>query len=113
MLNTVPVVANPTIRISVGSNERQADDHSRASDISASGRWVAFSSSATNLAPGSRGEEDVYLRDLELGRTVLISIGTDGSRGDNGSFDARVSADGRFVCFPSFATNLVPGDRND
>ena len=71
MLNTLPVGANPTNRISVGPNGRQADDHSQASDISASGRWVAFSSSATNLAPGSRGEEDVYLRDLELRRPMM------------------------------------------
>mgnify|MGYP000028136824 CR=1 FL=1 len=111
-LTALPVAANPTLRISVGPHGRQANEYSQASDISANGRWVAFSSFATNLVPGSHGDEDVYLRDLQLGRTVLVSLGAGGSRGNNGSFNAQVSADGRFVCFPSFATNLVPGDRN-
>lgn len=108
-----PSEANPTIRVSTGPAGQQADAPSRVSDISADGRWVAFSSSATNVGARNAGRnEQVYLRDLRLGQTVLVSVGTNGRGGNNGSFDAAVSGNGRFVCFPSFASNLVPNDSN-
>ncbi|MFO1048254.1 MAG: hypothetical protein U1E52_10200 [Geminicoccaceae bacterium] len=113
MLAALPAAANPTVRINLGPGGREANGYSPASDISANGRWVAFSSDANNLVPGPRAvEEDVYLRDLQNERTELVSLGVGGVRGNNGSFNAKLSADGRFVCFPSFATNLVPGDTN-
>lgn len=106
--------ANPTIRVSVGSSGQQANGDSQMSDISANGRWIAFSSLATNLARLRRENvEHVYLRDLRRGRTVLVSVGAGRQRGNGRSSDASVSSDGRFVCFSSFASNLVPGDTND
>jgi Tol biopolymer transport system component len=46
-----------TIRVSVGTNHQQANDLSWRSDISSDGRYIAFSSSATNLVPG-----DIYFK---------------------------------------------------
>ena len=41
-----------------------------------------------------------------------MSAGSDGTEGDDGGGSPSISADGRFVAFESFATNLVPGDTN-
>jgi hypothetical protein len=77
--------------------------------ISDDGRFVAFDSSATNL-PGSIFPYDqVYVRDLEKGKTILISKTSGGDPAMGGySLDASISRDGRRVAFQSRATNL-PG----
>jgi hypothetical protein len=88
-----------------------ADDDSVSCAISADGRFVAFSSSATNLVPNdTNGYVDVFVRDLQGGTTERVSIATDGSQSNGHSFLPSISADGRFVAFASKATNLVPGD---
>ncbi len=54
----------------------------------------------------------VYFRDRDLGKTEVVSVGTDGAHGNDSSFGGRVTSDGRFVTFTSRASNLVPGDTN-
>src|SRR5262245_28195313 len=44
--------------------------------------------------------------------TGRVSIDSLGTQGDKGSTEVSMTADGRFVCFSSVATNLVPGDTN-
>ena len=44
---------------------------------------------------------------------VAVSVATDGTPGNNNSFTPAMSANGRFVAFTSFATNLVAGDTNN
>ena len=81
--------------------------------ISADGRFVAFSSDATNLVPGdTNGTADVFVRDRQTGTTRRVSVGPGGAQGNGDSVDPALSADGRFVAFESDATNLVPGDTN-
>ena len=81
--------------------------------ISADGRFVAFISDATNLVPGdTNGRYDVFVRDRQTGTTRRVSVGPGGVQGNGDSFDPAISADGRFVAFDSYATNLVPGDTN-
>jgi hypothetical protein len=46
------------------------------------------------------------------GTTERVSVSSGGAQGDSDSFGPAISADGRFVTFDSFATNLVPGDTN-
>jgi Tol biopolymer transport system component len=77
---------------------------------SSDGRYVAFTSSATNLDPDDPGTSaDVYRRDVQTGDTLLISRGTGGvSNGNSGN--ASISGDGRYVAFQSTATNLHPDD---
>jgi len=80
------------------------------SNISGDGRIVAFQSSASDLvANDSNGTwQDVFVRNLQTGTTILVSVAADGSgSGNSASSQPAVSADGRRVVFTSSATNLV------
>ncbi len=77
--------------------------------VTPDGRYVAFESVATNLvtpAPPVTISE-IYRRDLETGQTVLVSSSASGEAGDDNSYDAQISSDGRYVAFFSYALNLV------
>lgn len=77
--------------------------------ISADGRHVAFTSSSSDLVPtDNNGTSDVFVRDLEMGVTKLVSVNLAGADSGNGlSYDSGISADGRFIAFSSRANNLV------
>jgi len=106
--------------VSVASDGTQANGSSSdVPAISATGRFVAFESNATNLAVGdTNGLSDVFVRDTCLGAagctpsTVRVSVDSVGTQGNGVSSLAAISADGRFVAFQSDATNLVAGDTN-
>lgn len=98
-----------TERVSVSSGGIQANGDSGAATISANGRYVAFISSANNLAGGASG---VFVHDRYTGSTAIVSVDSDGTPGNSSSYDAAITADGRFVAFSSFADNLVEGDTN-
>lgn len=81
--------------------------------ISADGRYVAFVSGSTNLVGGdTNGVTDVFVRDMVLGTTSRVSVASDGSQANGLCADISMSADGRYVAFVSFGSNLVPGDTN-
>ncbi|MFN8612666.1 MAG: Ig-like domain-containing protein [Vulcanimicrobiota bacterium] len=102
-----------TTRISVGAGGLQANGTSFGPRVSADGRFVAFTSSATNLVAGdSNGRDDVFVHDRQTGTTTRVSLDSAGVQGDLDSGFPSLSADGRFVAFHSSATNLVPGDSN-
>ena len=105
-----------TQRVSVSSRGRQANAESLSgASFSAEGRFVAFSSLATNLVAGDRNDiTDVFVRDLRTNRTRLVSLGLHG-QGDDASWIGLGSAftqDGRYLLFASWAANLVAGDTN-
>jgi Tol biopolymer transport system component len=50
------------------------------------------------------------VRDRVAGVTELVSVASDGTPADNYSLNPDISADGRYVCFESFAENLVPNE---
>ncbi|WP_433158604.1 TolB family protein [Kribbella sp. CA-247076] len=82
--------------------------------VSAHGRYVVFSSYASDLVAGdTNGDRDVFVRDTVTGRTTLVSVGVNGAQGNGESRQGSISADGRYVAFNSYATNLFPGDTND
>jgi Tol biopolymer transport system component len=88
-----------------------ADDVSNAPAISADGRRVAFVSDADDLAPGAVvGVTSVYVRDLELDTTALVSRAPDGSGAGGNSSAPAISADGTRVAFLSSAENLSTED---
>jgi Tol biopolymer transport system component len=81
--------------------------------LSADGRWVSFVSEASNLLGGEssadqNGLADVFLVDTQTSTIQLVSS-AGGMPADGPSIHADVSADGRYVVFETFATNLVPG----
>jgi uncharacterized repeat protein (TIGR01451 family) len=104
-----------TERVSVSSGGRQADGHSGVLNlmggpsISGDGRFVAFSSDATNLVSGDRNANpDVFVHDRVTGETTRVSVASDGSEANAGGSEPSLSRDGRFVAFVSSADNLVP-----
>ena len=82
--------------------------------MSVDGRWVVFSSIATNLvAEDNNNAQDVFVRDLEAGVTTLVSVNTNATGPGNGlSYGCIVSSDGRRVLFRSRAINLAAGSAN-
>ncbi len=107
-------VLGTTIRVSVNSAGIQGNGNSFAGGISDDGRYAVFSSSATNLVPGDvNSQSDIFLRDLQLGTTSMLSVNSSGIQGNHWSDAATITPDGRFVAFSSWSTNLVPGDNNN
>jgi hypothetical protein len=105
--------AGTTERVSVNSSEQQANGDSDVAVISPNGRFVAFSSKATNLVtPATNGLAHVFVRDRVAGTTELISVDSSEARANNNNIVTGISADGRFVAFSSPATNLVASDTN-
>ncbi len=102
-----------TSRISVDSAGVQGNGGSDAPRISVDGRYVAFSSVATNLVPGgTNGFAQVFVHDRQTGHTSLMSVDSGGAQANGDSEYCSISDDGRTVAFSSLATNLVPGDTN-
>jgi Tol biopolymer transport system component len=107
-------VANTTRRVSVGDNGIQANEGSYLPSISADGRYVAFVSGASNLVSGdTNGESDIFVYDTVANTTRIVSVGDNGIQANFFSFDPSISADGRYVAFYSYASNLVSGDTNN
>jgi len=103
-----------TERVSVSSGEAEGNGVSRDPSVSANGRYVAFQSGASNLVADDTNEvPDIFVRDRLTGETERVSINSAGEEGDDESRYPAISADGRYVAFQSFATNLVPDDTND
>lgn len=103
-------LSGKTRRVSVGMSGQQADNASGDPVISADGRFVAFSSYASNLVAGdTNGSEDVFVRDLGSGVTRLVSVGRHGRSANNDSFTPWISAHGEIVAFTSRASNPVAG----
>lgn len=89
------------------------DDTSNKPALSYDGSVLAFQSYATNAVPGDlNGTNDVFVRYLPDGPTVLASLSSAGTPGNSGSTNPQLSADGRVLAFRSYATNLVEQDRN-
>jgi Tol biopolymer transport system component len=82
--------------------------------VSASGRYVVFTSIADDLVPGdANGRTDAFLRDRVARTTTLVSASTAGEQADLETEEVSISANGRFVVFQTQAVNLVPVDTND
>lgn len=105
-------VGGTTERVNVGPLGVEANHGGGSASISGDGRFVAFSSEATNLVPGDTFFVDVYVRDRLAGVTTKVSVSSDGATGNTTSEHPAISADGRFVAFSSGASNLVAGDTN-
>ncbi|NMB78152.1 MAG: PGF-pre-PGF domain-containing protein [Methanomicrobiales archaeon] len=102
-----------TSRISVDSAGTEGDGASSYPSISADGRYVVFTSEATNLVPGDTNlMKDIFVHDRTTGTTSRISVSSAGAEADGYSHLPTISSDGRYVSFTSDATTLVSGDTN-
>jgi Tol biopolymer transport system component len=100
-------------RISTDGSGNQGDSLSYNPFVSADGRYVVFSSNATNLVAGdTNGTADVFCKDIQTGALTRISTASNDAQSNNTSYNGSISADGRYVVFQSFASNLVSGDTN-
>lgn len=108
------LVTHTTSRVSVNSEGEQTDNRVIGDPaISANGRFVAFWSDAPTLVPKDTNDApDVFVHDLRAGKTRMVSINSGGEHGNSNSLHPAISANGRFVAFESWATNLVRNDTN-
>lgn len=111
---TQMVSVTPLDQASIGASLQPA--------ISEDGNFVAWTSRATDLVPETAGRiapvavarfpSEVYLRDMTLGETVLVSVSLDNAGGGGQSFQPAVGGSGRFVAFASDSPQLVSSDDN-
>jgi hypothetical protein len=105
------------VRLSVATDGTEANGSSGSPAMSASGRFVAFLSEATNLVAGdTNGVVDVFLRDRdtdadgvldEAGAVSTVRVSQRGTTQANGpSLAPVITPDGRFVLFASTASSL-------
>jgi len=104
---------NQTTTVRLLSKSQQGVQGNAASNnpaISGDGRWVAFSSDATNLVIGDTNlYSDIFAVDTVTGMVTRISVSSAGAQSNGASFKPAISQDGRYVVFESTATNLIPG----
>lgn len=104
------------VSVATGSTQGNAASGSTLSPsvaISTDGRFVAFTSTASNLVPGdTNGTTDVFVRDRQTGTTERVSVSSAGAQANDASTDPAISGDGTLVAFFSAASNLVPNDTN-
>jgi len=99
-----------TIRcVSLNADGREGDQDSLEPSISADGRFIAFTSTATNLTGNKcdNGFNQIYVRDRTTGTTSCVSVNSNGQEGNQQSRASSISADGTLIAFDSAATNLA------
>ncbi len=99
-------------RVSVRTGGGQGNQRSYDAAITADGRYVAFTSRATNLTTIDGSSSDVFVHDRQSGTTEIVSVSSLGIPGTDDSGSPSISDDGRYVAFGSKASNLVTGDGN-
>jgi Tol biopolymer transport system component len=90
-----------TNRVDVAVDGGLPNGRSGSAAISATGRFIAFWSNASNLvANDTNNLPDVFVRDMQTGTTILASVAADGSQLAVWAPDhLSISADGQFVVF--------------
>lgn len=102
-----------TTRISEPPGGGNANGNSHQVQISRDGRFIAFSSAASNLVPGdTNNANDIFLYTVQTGQIERVNLSNTGAQANAVSRDPSVCDDGRYVSYTSEATNLVPGDTN-
>jgi Tol biopolymer transport system component len=105
-------VTSATTRGSIVSGGAQANGGSPVARISGDGRWIAFTSGASNLVGAdTNGADDAFVHDRATKSTWRVSVGA--GQANAGSRIAGISAGGRYILFTSLASNLIGGDTNN
>jgi hypothetical protein len=106
-----------TLLLSAAADGTAGNDDSRTPSMSSDGRFVAFSSAATNIASGSPAGRQVYVRDTCFGATStscapstqLVSTDAEGALVGAEGILPSVSASGRFVAFLAVTPSHTSG----
>ena len=108
-------LAGPTVRASVDiMGEESMEGVLVQTAVSGNGRFMVFATEAPLVAEDDNGLTDIYVRDLESGTTMLVSVSVSGAgeRANGASSNPGISGDGRRIAFVSSADNLVDDDGN-
>lgn len=104
------LTTDTTICLSIETGGTQANGDSNIVGVSADGQYLFFTSEASNLvADDTNGVEDIFRKDLATGEIIRVSTGTGNIQGNDRSYDASISADGRYLVFTSLASNWGTG----
>ncbi len=98
--------------VSTNSEGAQADGASLYPSVSATGRYIAFSSRAQNFSDDRTHRVEVYIKDMRTGKVRFASRGSRSGRLRGNAWTGSISDDGTRVAFTSDASDLVPGDTN-
>lgn len=104
---------NKVFRISVGEGGKEADAESYEPSVSGDGSFIAFTSAASNISSTGKGvsNNNVFLRDMKLQRSIMISVDPSVSKGGGGSKPS-INFDGTRIAFYSNTGSLVASDKN-
>lgn len=107
------LVSGTVSRVSVGAGAAEANGASSEPAVSADGRYVIFTSDASNLiASDTNAASDVFVHDRIAGVTTRVSVKSNGAQANGASRAGAISPSGKWVAFESDATDLVGGDSN-
>ena len=102
-----------TVRVNVDSDGNEANKDSMSPSVSENGRYVAFTSWASNLIHEDTNDDfDIFVHDRETGNTSRVSVDSAGNESNDRSDFATISANNRYIAFHSDASNLVSDDTN-
>jgi RHS repeat-associated protein len=106
--NTLSLVSVNTDGSAPGNNNSGGNTGFRPV-MSQDGRWIAFASRASDLVAGdTNNRDDVFVRDMSAGETILVSTNVSGTNGANQhSTYPTITTDGRTILFLSAANNLT------
>jgi len=100
-------------RVSVDSSGVEVNERNISARIADDGRYVVFESDSDNLVSGdNNGERDIFVHDRNNDSIERVSVDSGGGEGNDNSFSATITPQGRFVAFESDASNLVANDTN-
>jgi len=105
---------NTTTRVSTTASSAQSTGGNSSKPVmSSDSRFVAFTSSATNLVSSdTNGVADIFIKDTQDGTITRLSTSTAGAQANGASDNAAIASNGKYAAYDSAATNLVTGDTN-
>jgi hypothetical protein len=100
-----------TTRVSVDAVGIEGDDHSFTPKLTDDGRYVTFTSGASNFVAGdTNATTDIFVHDRNTGAIERVSVDSAGNEANGGNFNPEITPDSRYVVFSSFASTLVSDD---
>jgi Tol biopolymer transport system component len=106
-------VSQTTTLISKDASSGPSNDANLAPSISGDGRYVVWTSYASDLVAGDTNFlEDIFVHDTQTGTTALVSVDTGAGPANGSSGAPSISGDGSKIFFRSSSTDLVTNDTN-